>query len=164
MKMNDLTSTEEMIMMVIWSLNSGYLKDIMEAHPAPKPHQNTVSTYLKILQEKEFIYAKREGRIFKYKVAISYEDYQTQLINHFLETHFHNSSVELVQKMIADKTLDAEDLQHFFNVKTVIVPIEEEIEEEESAVAEFIKTLTEPKKKKKKMKKKKKQKKKKKNS
>ena len=152
MKMNDLTSTEEMIMMVIWSLNSGYLKDIMEAHPEPKPHQNTVSTYLKILQEKEFISAKREGRIFKYKVAISYEDYQSELINQFLETHFNNSSVELVQKMIADKTLDAEDLQHFFNVKTVIVPIEEEIQE--SAVAEFIKTLTEPKKKKKKKKKK----------
>ena len=156
MKMNDLTSTEEMIMMVIWSLDSAYLKDIMEAHPEPKPHQNTVSTYLKILLEKEFISAKKEGRIYKYEVAISYEDYQTELINQFLEKHFHNSSVELVQKMIADKTLDAEDLQHFFNVKTVIVPIEEEIQEEESAVAEYIKTLTEPKKKKKKKKNKKK--------
>ena len=156
MKMNDLTSTEEMIMMVIWSLHSAYLKDIMEAHPEPKPHQNTVSTYLKILLEKEFISAKKEGRIYKYEVAISYEDYQTELINQFLEKHFHNSSVELVQKMIADKTLDTEDLQHFFNVKTVIVPIEEEIQEEESAVAEYIKTLTEPKKKKKKNKKKKK--------
>lgn len=161
MKMNDLTFTEEMIMMVIWSLNSGYLKDIMQAHPEPKPHQNTVSTYLKILIEKKFISAKKEGRIFKYSVEIPYEDYKTEVVQQILEKHFNYSASELVQKMIADQVLKSEDLSHFFNVKTVVVPIEEHVEKKDSAIADYIKTLTEPKEKSKKEKGKKKKKKKK---
>lgn len=159
MKMNDLTFTEEMIMMVIWSLGSAYLKEIMEAHPEPKPHQNTVSTYLKILQEKKFIKAEREGRIFKYSVEIPYEDYKTDLVQNLLEKHFNNSGSELVKKLIFDNVLKLENLKSIFNEKTSESPTEENRENKEDAISDYIKKLTEPKKKNKKEKKKKKKKK-----
>ena len=155
MKMNDLTFTEEQIMRVIWSLKTAYLKDVMQAHPEPKPHQNTVSTYLKILKEKKFISVKKEGRIFKYKVAISYEDHQTFLIKQFLGKYFGNSSLALILKMIADKILISKDLEQFLSEKKERSAIIKETNEEDPTVADFIKTLTEPKKKKKKKKKKK---------
>ena len=65
MKINQLTHAEELLMNILWKLNSAYMKDVMEEYPDPKPHQNTVSTFIKILVEKEFLTIEKEGRIFK---------------------------------------------------------------------------------------------------
>ena len=48
--MKKLTQAEEQIMQALWSLEQGgYIKDVLEALEAPKPHHNTVATLLKIL-------------------------------------------------------------------------------------------------------------------
>ncbi len=61
MKINHLTAAEENFMKLFWKMESFYLKDVMEQHPEPKPHQNTVSTYLKILVEKGYLSTVKEG-------------------------------------------------------------------------------------------------------
>jgi predicted transcriptional regulator len=41
--MKKLTQAEEQVMQVIWNLpEGGFLKDIIELLPEPKPHSNTV--------------------------------------------------------------------------------------------------------------------------
>ena len=44
--MKPLTKAEEQIMQVLWKIEEGFIRDIMEAIPSPKPHQNTVATIL----------------------------------------------------------------------------------------------------------------------
>jgi len=44
--MKTLTKTEEQVMQVLWKLQQGFLKDILENSPEPKPHSNTVATIL----------------------------------------------------------------------------------------------------------------------
>ncbi len=46
--MKTLTKAEEQIMQAVWKLKEGFIRDIMDALPTPKPHQNTVATILKI--------------------------------------------------------------------------------------------------------------------
>ena len=41
-----LTKAEEQVMQYLWELEKGFLKDILELFPEPKPHTNTVSTIL----------------------------------------------------------------------------------------------------------------------
>ena len=65
MKINHLTPSEELLMQILWKLNAAYMKDVIEHYPEPKPHQNTISTFMKILVEKEFLSTEKEGRIFK---------------------------------------------------------------------------------------------------
>ena len=151
MKINDLTFAEETLMMVIWELKSAYLKEILEAIPEPKPHQNTVSTYLKILIEKEFIFIEKEGRIFKYNVQIPFEIYQSYVLAKFLDQYFQNSSKDLVQKMIDDNLLKASNLESFFKVENKVL-LEKQNSENDTAVSDFIKKITKTKKKKKKKK------------
>ena len=52
--MKTLTKAEVQIMQVIWKLENAFLREIINELPNPKPHQNTVSTILKILVEKDF--------------------------------------------------------------------------------------------------------------
>jgi predicted transcriptional regulator len=54
-QMEKLTKVEEEIMLILWDLNKAFVKDIIEQMPEPKPHYNTVSTMIKILQEKGFV-------------------------------------------------------------------------------------------------------------
>lgn len=149
MKINTLTPSEEGIMQVIWLLDSAYMKDIMESHPEPKPHQNTVSTYLKILVEKKFLKTKKEGRIFKYSVAIPYNDYKSFLLKNFLETYFDGSAENLMNVLLEQSFLNAERLQ-------TIIAGNNFVDNEQTAIREYLREITEPNKKKKKNKKKRK--------
>ena len=60
--MKTLTKAEEQIMQVLWKSKKAFLRQIVEAMPNPKPHQNTVATILKILMDKEFVGINVMGR------------------------------------------------------------------------------------------------------
>lgn len=148
MKISHLTPGEELLMNVLWRLDSAYMREIIEQYPDPKPHPNTISTFLKILVEKEFLTTQKEGRIFKYMVAIPFDDYRKYSLHIFLEEYFNNSSAELVKVLIDENLLKEEDLPQFFERKSTVIPIHEK--EEDSDLTDFINDITSPKKKKKK--------------
>ncbi|WP_325562648.1 BlaI/MecI/CopY family transcriptional regulator, partial [Pedobacter sp.] len=50
MEIKDLTKAEEQIMQVIWQIEKGYVKDVIDLLPIPKPAYNTVSTIIRILE------------------------------------------------------------------------------------------------------------------
>ncbi len=155
MKLNQLTPAEESLMDILWKMGSCYLKDIMEQYPEPKPHQNTISTFMKILVEKEFLTTKREGRIFKYSVAVPYNDYKKFLLKNFLENYFNNSGSELLKMMINEKIFKTQELNQFFEIRTTVVSVAENAEKE-NQISDFIEEITADKKHKKGKKKKKK--------
>jgi predicted transcriptional regulator len=71
-----LTRAEEQIMQALWRLGEGgYLKDIVEEMPDPKPHHNTVATLLKILVEKEVVGIKTPNRYNFYYPVLSKDEY-----------------------------------------------------------------------------------------
>jgi BlaI family penicillinase repressor len=141
MKITNLTPAEEDIMMTLWKLNSAYQREIIADLPDPKPHQNTVSTYLKILVEKEFLKTEKEGRIFKYIVIIPFEDYQNFKLKLLLKKYFKKNPKDLIA---------SEDLYQFFDIKTSVVPKTKKKKKKKSALREFVDELTEKKWKKKK--------------
>ncbi|WP_209390275.1 BlaI/MecI/CopY family transcriptional regulator [Chryseobacterium sp. RR2-3-20] len=117
MKINHLTSAEENLMKLFWKLDTFYLKDIMEQHPEPKPHQNTVSTYLKILVEKGYLSTEKEGRIFKYKTALPLEEYKKFILSELAAHFFNGSGKEIVDFLLSEDFLTEEDLQNSYNLK-----------------------------------------------
>jgi BlaI family penicillinase repressor len=50
--MKELTKAEDQIMQVLWALEKGFVKDIIDKLPEPKPAYNTVSTIVRILKRK----------------------------------------------------------------------------------------------------------------
>ena len=73
--MKILTKAEEQIMQVLWKIEKGFLREITNAMPGPKPHQNTVATLLKILIEKEFVSVTVLGRQHLYSPIITKDEY-----------------------------------------------------------------------------------------
>lgn len=139
MRINQLTPSEETLMNILWKLNSAYMRDVMEAYPEPKPHQNTVSTFIKILVEKDFLRTEKEGRIFKYTVAVPFEEYRKFLLSNFLQAYFNNSSSEMIESLLEQNLLTPSQYQQLLgsNVKN-----DSKDENKENQITYFIEEIT----------------------
>lgn len=123
MKINHLTSAEENLMKLFWDLNSFYLKDVMEKHPEPKPHQNTVSTYLKILVEKGYLSTEKEGRIFKYGVIVPFDEYKKFILRELTQNFFNNSGKEILEFLFKENLVSQNELKEYFDLKIEMKPV-----------------------------------------
>ena len=107
-----LTRAEEQIMLALWKLDEGgYLKDIVDAMPEPKPHHNTVATLLKIMVEKEVVGIKTPNRYNFYHPLLSKDDYTSGSIAGITKGYFEGSYREVVSFLVDKKKLSVEDLE-----------------------------------------------------
>jgi len=109
--MKILTKAEEQVMQAIWKINEGFIRDVLEAMPAPKPHQNTISTILKILVEKEFVGIKIFGRQHQYYPLVTKESYSKSSIKNLVKGYFGGSLSDAVSFMVKENGLSVEDLE-----------------------------------------------------
>jgi BlaI family penicillinase repressor len=111
-KSKNLTKAEEQIMQVLWKLQKAFLREVVDALPAPKPHQNTVATILKILADKEYVGKEVFGRTHRYYPLIDKESYSRSTIKNVVRSYFGGSFSSVVSFMIKDKNLSLEELEY----------------------------------------------------
>jgi BlaI family penicillinase repressor len=109
--MKTLTKAEEQIMQVIWKLKKAFLREIVEALPYPKPHQNTVATILKILAEKEFVGVTVYGRMHQYYSLVNKDAYSKSTIKSLVKGYFEGSFSNAVSFMVKENNLSIEELE-----------------------------------------------------
>jgi BlaI family transcriptional regulator, penicillinase repressor len=109
--MKPLTKAEEQVMQVIWKLDKAFLREIVDAMPAPKPHQNTVATLLKILIEKEFVAAEVLGRQHRYSALVSKQDYSGKSIKQLTRNYFEGSFSNVVSYLVKENNISVAELE-----------------------------------------------------
>lgn len=109
--MKTLTRAEEQVMQAVWHIKEGFIRDIMDTLPSPKPHQNTVATILKILIEKEFVSVHVIGRQHQYYPLVSKQAYSKASIKTLVKGYFDGSFPSAVSFMIDQKSLSIQDLE-----------------------------------------------------
>jgi BlaI family penicillinase repressor len=91
MEIKELTRAEEQLMHVLWQIKKGYVKDVIDLLPEPKPAYNTVSTIIRILETKGFVGHTAYGKSHEYYPVISKEEYQNFASDKLLTGYFDNS-------------------------------------------------------------------------
>jgi predicted transcriptional regulator len=109
--MKTLTKAEEQVMQVLWSSKEGFIRELLNEMPEPKPHQNTLATILKILVDKEFVGVKVYGRQHQYYPLISKEAYSKSTMKNLVKSFFGGSFSEAVSFMVKENNLSTEDLE-----------------------------------------------------
>ncbi len=109
--MKTLTKAEEQVMHALWKLDKAFLRDILETMPAPKPHQNTVATLLKILVEKKFAAITVLGRQHQYYPLLSKEEYSKRTIKQMVKGYFEGSFSNVVSFMVKENNISVEELE-----------------------------------------------------
>ena len=70
-------------MQVLWKIEKGFVNDILEHFPDPKPAYNTISTIVRILQKKEFVNYKAYGKTHEYFPLIKQKEYSKSYFKRF---------------------------------------------------------------------------------
>jgi BlaI family transcriptional regulator, penicillinase repressor len=109
--MKPLTKAEEQVMLVLWKLGKGFLKDILDLTQEPRPHPNTIATLLKILVEKGFVEFDVQGRNNCYRPLISKAVYGKTSANQLVKGYFEGSAAKLVSQFVQDKKLSLKELE-----------------------------------------------------
>jgi len=110
--MKTLTKAEEQIMQALWKLEKGFLREIVEAMPNPKPHQNTVATLLKILIEKEYVGIIVMSRHHQYYPLVSKDEYSKRSIKQLAKNYFEGSFSNVVSFLVKENNLSIEELEN----------------------------------------------------
>jgi BlaI family penicillinase repressor len=106
-----LTRAEEEVMQILWNLEKGMVHDLLEKFPEPKPAYNTVSTIVRILEQKGFVGHKAYGRTHEYFPVISKKEYTKSSFRGFMTNYFGNSYKSLASFFATEEKLTMRELE-----------------------------------------------------
>jgi predicted transcriptional regulator len=105
-----LTKAEERIMKILWEIGDGFIKDIIERFPNPKPPYNSVSTIVRVLVQKEIVGFTAYGNSHKYHPLITRDEYSKGQMSRIVKDYYNNSLREVVNYFSESKKLDEKEL------------------------------------------------------
>ena len=114
--MRDLTKAEEQVMQVLWKIKKGFVKDILEHFDDPKPAYNTVSTIVRILQEKGFVTHKAYGRTHEYYPVVTKNEYSKSHLRTFVNDYFSNSFEKMVSFFAKEKSISLQEMEEIMKI------------------------------------------------
>jgi predicted transcriptional regulator len=124
--MKELTKAEEQVMQILWKIEKGFVNDILEHFPEPKPAYNTISTVVRILEKKGFVDHNAFGKTHEYYPMVSKKEYTKRFFKGFMKNYFSNSYEALASFLTSDKSISVTDLEE---MKALM---EQEIEKQKS--------------------------------
>ncbi|NTV84988.1 MAG: BlaI/MecI/CopY family transcriptional regulator [Bacteroidales bacterium] len=98
-------------MHILWEKGTALVHDILKEFPDPKPAYNTVSTIIRILEQKGFIGHKAYGRTYEYYPLISKKDYTKTYFRSFVANYFGNSYKSLASFFTSEENLSVQELE-----------------------------------------------------
>lgn len=123
--MKELTKAEEQVMQILWEIKSGFVKDIRDKFREPRPAITTVSTIVRILEQKGFVKHKAYGKSHEYFPAVEKKTYTRVMMKGILMKYFSNSLRQMVSFFSQEKGLTVSELEELKRI------IDEEIRKQE---------------------------------
>ena len=104
--MKELTKAEEQVMQILWKLEKAFVKDIISTMDEPRPAYNTVSTIVRILENKEFVGHEEFGKSHRYYPLVTKKEYSRFKMNDIMSNYFGGSVKQLVSFFTKNKNID----------------------------------------------------------
>ena len=121
-KKKQLTKAETQVMNILWSLpdQQGFIQDIIDRYPEPKPAYTTILTFMKILTDKGFVKPERVGKANRFSPLVSKDDYTYSFISDVKDTFFDGSFTSLVSFFAKKEQYTDEELTELKELMTKI--------------------------------------------
>ncbi|MEM6271066.1 MAG: BlaI/MecI/CopY family transcriptional regulator [Bacteroidota bacterium] len=109
--MKRLSPREEKVMRIMWRIGEGVVRDVIEQMPPPPPPYNTVSSIIRILEEKGYLSHKAYGRTHVYFPIVKEEDFRQNSLQRLVSHYFSGSPSNLVSFMVEHEALSEAEIQ-----------------------------------------------------
>lgn len=116
--MKELTDKEMELMDYLWKNPDGLtMRQLYDMLPEPRSHFNTVSTFIRRLEEMGFV--KHEaigGHLFRYIATFSRWDYEKHEQKSFLNRFFDGSHFDFVKHLVEEEKITKEELEELLRI------------------------------------------------
>lgn len=115
--MKNLTDKEMELMNILWDNSGLTMRELYDMLPEPRTHFNTISTFVRRLEEEGFVsHEAIGGRLFKYSAAISRWEYEKREQKSFIKRFFNGSHMDFVRHLVKEEEISKEELEELINL------------------------------------------------
>jgi predicted transcriptional regulator len=114
--MERLTQPEEDAMHVLWQAGGGFVKDVLDRLPEPRPPYTTLASTIRNLERKGYLRAEKLGNSYRFVPLVAAEDYQRRSLGTLVSQHFQNSYKDLVSFFAKDQKISSAELQEIIKM------------------------------------------------
>jgi len=114
--MEKLTHQEEDVLLIIFQLEKGFIKEIISEMDEPRPPYTTVASVVKNLERKGYVKATRQGNTYQYYPTIDKNEYKSRFLSNVVQNYFENSYKEMVSFFAEKQKISAEDLEEIIRL------------------------------------------------
>ncbi|MDD7319135.1 MAG: BlaI/MecI/CopY family transcriptional regulator [Prevotella sp.] len=115
--MRTLTNKEEEIMNHLWEKGSMKISELQTLYDEPKPHVNTLSTLVKILEEKGFVaHRALTARSYVYFAKITKAEYSKNSLTNVVDKFFGKNYINVVNTLVKDDKVSLEELKEIIRM------------------------------------------------
>jgi len=111
-----LTNAEEQVMKYLWRIDKGFIRDIINEYPDPKPATTTVITLLKRMIDKGFVQFKQYGTNREYYPIVKKTEYFSKQINGIIKDYFNDSSIQFASFFTTETALNQKELSELRDI------------------------------------------------
>lgn len=107
-----LTDVELELMTILWRIGEGSVAGVMEELPEGRHLAYTsVSTILRILEQKKILRTRKEGRGHIYIPLLNKPDYETKAVKHVVDRVFEGTPIALIKRLLDTVSINEKELE-----------------------------------------------------
>ncbi len=114
--MKKLSNREQEIMELFWKNGAMTVNEIRELMPDPKPHFNTVSTQIRLLEKNGFLDHRKEGMGYRYFYKVEWQEYNEALNGNPLTRCLENSYIKAVSALVKEEKISVNELRELLDL------------------------------------------------
>ena len=109
--MKTLSAREEEIMDILWEKGPLFVKEMVELYDAPRPNFNTLSTFVRGLEEKGYVGHRAFGNSPQYYANGSRDDFKKKTLKGVISKYFNNSYLGVVSSLVREEEISLDELK-----------------------------------------------------
>lgn len=111
-----LTEKESIIMNLLWEHGPMFVREMLECYDEPRPHFNTVSTTVRILEDKGFVSHESVGSSHRYQAAVTPDFFRSRTLTQVVKDYFNNSYTQVVSTLVEEEKVSVEELRKIIGI------------------------------------------------
>ncbi len=111
-----LTEKETILMRMLWDRGPMFVREMLEIYPEPKPHFNTVSTIIRILEDKGHVGHEVVGASHRYYAIARQEDFRKKSLARLVSDYFNNSYKNAVSALVEEEKISLDELREIIDL------------------------------------------------
>ena len=114
--MEKLTQKEEEVMLILWKIEKGFVKDVINELEGEKPPYNTISSLVRLLVKKEYVGFKQYGNTYEYFPIVDKKDYRKSIFKRMLENYFEGSYKNVASFIAKENNIEKDKIDELLKI------------------------------------------------